>query len=147
MGQVGQLQSADGDSWVDDAEVVAEELAARVPFMSTYTWDESNSLAMVDRASGLRAELGADDRERKITLKLRRQAQGGEDRSGFAKYLKRGVSAASAQLNKGDWRVLENTPGYGEGVLAAELLLNRTRGRLDNVAEAIQQSLESLALE
>lgn len=90
---------------IRDADLLAEEVAARTDALQGYRWEANRECATSQLASGVRLEIDADKSHRRIHCRLVWHASGNQDRRSLAKYIPRGVEEATAALTNSGWRI------------------------------------------
>lgn len=145
IGELFRLERANLDGWSDDVELVAEELACRIPAFHDFSWNEDLRSAEVRRPTGLILDLHADIGKNAIALQLGRGGTGTEERSGFSKYLKKGLNSAVDALTSSGWEV-ESDREYASAAVRATLPLSAVRNvGLDDSATVIGDSISYLS--
>ena len=136
-----------GDGQVAAPELVAEELAARCHTFRDYSWDDDNSTAFRDSATGLRLALRGDLANEEIALTVSYAALGGEDRAKLNRYIAEEAGTLGDQLKAQGWRVTDREVGYATLDVRASVSAGAIGQTLAQNSERLDRTLERLTFD
>lgn len=90
---------------VRDADLIAEEIAARSDILADYVWDQDRRSACVKLTSGLTIELRGDESSRKLFLSFSRLSGGSDDWQRLARWIPKAMTSVKEILRSGRWAI------------------------------------------
>lgn len=127
------------------ADLVAEELAARVRMGQGYVWNNDTAGADLALASGLRLRIRADEPRASVALDVEWSGDGTEPRKQVGRWLPDATRAASAYLRAAGWRI-EDSARYGQTVhLSATAADDKLLKDIQGAAEVVDKVAAKLS--
>lgn len=142
QGEVERLESALlNPGSVESAELISEELAARVPATQGYEWDEDEGMAVKRMPTGLTIRVHGDDPLAAIRLNVSWTSTGMEERKNLGKYIRRSSSNVSAMLKASGWRITRDDVEKQSLHLRAKIGIGKVRSDLDKVVHTLDKAM------
>ena len=139
-GELRRLTEVAQDSRAQfSADLVAEEIAARLRVGQGYVWNEDIVGADIELASGLRLRICGDDPRSLVSLAVHWAAGGTEPRKQVGRWLPEATQAASSYLRAGGWRI-EDSSRQGQTIhLSAVAPYQKLLEDLDSAAGVVDK--------
>jgi len=150
VGQLRALRTAllsDDEEWATGTrashaqDLVAEEVASRVPFFSHYMYAPETSCIHAASRRGVGAHLVPDHASQSFTLKVEWARTGTEDRGNLGKYVERAHENVVGTLKSRNWTIVESTLQPGQSIVIEARCPAFTMGELEQVAQTVDKAL------
>jgi len=140
-GELQRLQNAVmNPESVESAELVAEEIAARCRFMDGYSWNDDNTMAKKETASGVVLEVTGDESNRLVRVGLSWGLPGVRGKESVGKWIPQCMDAAVGILKKGGWNIEEAVNKYTliriKGFLGVKSIIPSINRIVENIEQA-----------
>jgi eukaryotic-like serine/threonine-protein kinase len=149
MGQIeaelARLQQILEDpSKVQSLELIAEEIGIRADSMSTYDWNMDRGRAEYRGPSGMKVELGGDELNRTVDVRLDWETAGMVERKRMADLVNTARDRVAEKLSSGGWTVTVKESLVGGLRVAARVDRAEAVGALDKLARALDGAVQQV---
>lgn len=126
---------------VQSAEMIAEELAARCPLISTYDWNFENFSVSKDFGTGLFLELKGNESSQDVELKIRRLASEANNRARLGDSITRARDGVRDVLREAGWEV-DAAVGRGSLEIKANVPARDVLLKFSHYADSLRKAIE-----
>lgn len=129
---------------ITSSEMIAQELAARIPQSGRMSWDPDDHVSEFNTPTGTHFELGSNEEESTVTLRIGWKSQGRHEHQSVAKWIPDAVERTQARLSKGDWSLEDVSYSNDQANIVAMADAKEVRDDFDGYSTSIGDAIAEM---
>lgn len=130
---------------VNSAEMIAQELAARIPQSERMAWNPDTHVSEFKTPTGTHFKLGANEGEGTIELQVGWRSQGRREHTSVAKYIPEATDRAKGMLRKATWSIEQATSSRDQANIVANVSAQKIRDDFDRFVTSIGDAISEMS--